>query len=209
MQRPGIVVLTNGMRRAPSLRTGWKPDLAAHMRILGAARLYHEAYENDISPYVIISGGKINGVDNPALSHVLGNVAINVYHISAEDVFLEDRSIDTTENAEFSMDLIRRRGLENRISLITSGYHLPRSKAAFKRYGANIVNAFVAEDLISDISPRHERFVRTYKEDPDLRKIRVRNHVLHAAFLTAGPRFLRWLARRELNKKGERFVPTK
>ena len=34
---------------------------------------------------------------------------------------LEDKSIDTTENAEFSMDLIRRNGLGNSISLITGG----------------------------------------------------------------------------------------
>lgn len=209
MERPGIIVLTNGMRRAPLLRTGWKPDLAAHMRIAGAAKLYHEAHERTICPYVIIAGGRINGTDNPALSHVLGDVAINAYHIDAEDVFLEDKSIDTTENAEFSMDLIRRNGLGNSISLITSGYHLPRSKSAFKRYGANITEAFVAEDLISDISSRHERLVRAYEKDPDLRKIRMRNRVLHAAFLTAGPSFLRWLARRELNKKGERYVPTK
>ncbi|MEK6898581.1 MAG: YdcF family protein [Nanoarchaeota archaeon] len=206
-----IVVLTNGMMRAPERKIGWKPDLAAHMRIAAGAKLYHDFMDSksEKAALVVIAGGKINGANNPSLSSVLGDIAIRKYGINPRHIALEENSIDTTQNAEFTMGLLREREFFGDMTLITSRYHLPRSMDSFAHYGAIIENAVVAEDVLKDISPHHRRFVNAYNKDCGLIPIWARNLVLHLLLLTRGPKFLQQLARRELEKKGERYVPTK
>ncbi len=208
MENLGIIILTNGMRRAPLSKIGWKPDLAAHMRVVAGARVYRERKESGHNPYFLISGGKINGKDNPSLSSILSPVA-NRYGVSTKDLLLEEDSIDTTENAEFSMRLIKEKGLINKLHIVTSNYHLPRSVAAFERYGGNVEKGISAEEILRSLSRRHKDFVRKYERDCDLQRTYLRNKLLYLAFRVAGPNLLRKLAHRELENKGERFVPSK
>ncbi len=205
--RECIVVLTNGMRKAPNLRTEWKPDIAAHMRILAATHLYYAC--KDSKPYILIAGGKINGSANPSLASVLGDVAVTKYGIPAEDVLLEGRSVDTGENAEFSRDILREKGLGNRITLVTSRYHLPRAITSFEHYGVHVNHAVAAEDVIRIISHRHKQLVKNYNKDCGLWKTYARNFALYVALEVLGPEYLRRHAHLELEKKGERYVPAR
>ena len=53
-------------------------------------------------------------------------------------VIYEDRSRNTTENAEFSRDIARPRPEETWL-LITSAFHMPRAVGCFRRVGWNVV----------------------------------------------------------------------
>ena len=56
------------------------------------------------------------------------------------DVVVEDRAATTAENAAFSAELLRARGV-GRVLLVTSAWHMPRALRAFERRGVAVVAA--------------------------------------------------------------------
>ncbi len=53
---------------------------------------------------------------------------------------LEERSRNTTQNADFTADILAERGI-GRILLVTSALHMPRSVALFKAQGLKVIAA--------------------------------------------------------------------
>ena len=53
---------------------------------------------------------------------------------------LEERSRNTSQNAVFTADILARRGID-RILLVTSAIHMPRSKALFEAQGLEVIPA--------------------------------------------------------------------
>jgi len=53
---------------------------------------------------------------------------------------LETESRNTTENARFTADILQERGIQ-RILLVTSALHMPRSVALFERQGLEVIPA--------------------------------------------------------------------
>ena len=87
---------------------------------------------------LIFSGG--SGVPfHQALkeSHFVGPV-LESWGLEAGRVIYEDRSRNTTENAEFSRDIAHPIPGETWI-LITSAFHMPRAVGCFRRVGWNVV----------------------------------------------------------------------
>ena len=60
------------------------------------------------------------------------------YGIEAD--LLESRSQNTAENALFSAEILRRKGI-GRVYLVTHAWHMPRAKAAFERHGIVVIPA--------------------------------------------------------------------
>ena len=58
---------------------------------------------------------------------------------------MEKRSKNTYENALYSSELIRKKGLKNKVLLSTSAMHMPRSIACFKKQGLEVVPFTVDE----------------------------------------------------------------
>lgn len=56
------------------------------------------------------------------------------------DVWVEDRAQTTAENAAFSAELLRARGV-NRVLLVTSAWHMPRALRAFEQRGLTVIAA--------------------------------------------------------------------
>lgn len=54
--------------------------------------------------------------------------------------WVEDRSMNTWENARYSVDLLRRDGIA-RVILVTHAWHLPRAVDAFRRTGIEVMPA--------------------------------------------------------------------
>lgn len=52
----------------------------------------------------------------------------------------ETQSRDTAENAFYSADILKRAGI-SRIALVTHAWHMPRSVAAFEKYGMTVIPA--------------------------------------------------------------------
>ncbi len=98
----------------------------AFPRLLATCRLYRIARKP-----IVLSGG-------PALSSKLAEseVAKKVLlelGVPAEDIITEAKSMDTIDNARFSADICKKKGLK-RIVLITSAFHMKRSVLLFKRF---------------------------------------------------------------------------
>lgn len=110
---------------------------------LGAAsdREWHGArlYQAGKAPLLILTGGH-----NPqyratssaeAMRHFISELGV-----PDSAMLLEDRSRNTTQNADFTGDILARRGI-NRILLVTSALHMPRSKARFEAQGLEVIPA--------------------------------------------------------------------
>jgi uncharacterized SAM-binding protein YcdF (DUF218 family) len=65
-------------------------------------------------------------------------------NLQVEDISLhvENRSLDTYQNAKFSKELFKEQGIENpTIFLVTSAYHMKRSVKLYKNFGFNVIPA--------------------------------------------------------------------
>ena len=55
--------------------------------------------------------------------------------ISADRLFIEDRSTDTKENLQFSSEIIKKNNLGSNIAIITDGFHQERAKIIADQIG--------------------------------------------------------------------------
>ncbi len=82
------------------------------------------------NPHYIVSGGKTNQnvpkTEAKAMSEYLISNGVN-----RKQIFLEERSMDTIGNAYFSRLLLKKLGDPSNIFVITSCYHMNRSKFIF------------------------------------------------------------------------------
>lgn len=74
------------------------------------------------------------GGDNEAVR--MGEVARDEFRLDGE-IWLEDKSFDTYENARLSAPILRDRGVRT-IVLVTHGYHLLRARREFQRHGFEV-----------------------------------------------------------------------
>lgn len=168
-----IVILTSGMKKDARQPEGWKPDLAEHLRLAAAARLYHSIPGE--KPYFLISGGKTYGNYNPSLAKVLEEVAVRKYEIPKNKIILEEKSKDTTENAEFSKEVLNKKGvgLEGMI-VLTNDYQLKRAKTAFKLYKMH-PQMVSAEEVLEGKSPRYKKFIEAYVKTEEVKDLTNKN----------------------------------
>ncbi|ASA22165.1 YdcF family protein [Paenibacillus donghaensis] len=123
-----IVVLGGGA-------TSGTPDLdgegnlggSAANRLLTAARLYRQT-----GLPILFSGGQVYA-DSGNEADIARRQLIGL-GIPEEDVLAENRSLNTAQNASNTAGLMAEHGFARPI-LVTSGFHMPRSMALFKRAG--------------------------------------------------------------------------
>jgi uncharacterized SAM-binding protein YcdF (DUF218 family) len=127
------IVLLGGAMRGDS-HMGTLPDLNQH-----ADRLVHTAalYKAGKAPVVVLTGGGAEGVRAEAeqMKEVLA-----VMGVPSRSVLLEDKSRNTHDNAVFTAQLLKDRGL-HRVLLVTSAYHMRRSLALFSAQGVEVIPA--------------------------------------------------------------------
>lgn len=68
--------------------------------------------------------------------------------IPPEDLILESRSLNTHENAVYTKEILQQQNID-KVLLVTSAAHMPRSIAIFKRENINAIPA-PADYMISD-----------------------------------------------------------
>ena len=86
---------------------------------------------------VLASGGQPRE-DEPSIASVMAQALEQDFGVAAH--WLEERSTDTHQNAEFSAAILREAGVE-RIYLVTHAWHMPRAQAAFERAGLAVTPA--------------------------------------------------------------------
>ncbi|AWD32320.1 hypothetical protein CKSOR_00193 [Candidatus Kinetoplastibacterium sorsogonicusi] len=136
-----IVVLGGHIRHG---QTNWFSNYdkkTATTRIDVAAKLYFAG----ISKKIICSGGSLDGKISEA--KYMSNIA-KKNGILREDLYLEEKSRTTHENALFVNEQIKKLKLKN-IILVTSALHMPRAKASFLNVGiTNIIAAPTHSQII-------------------------------------------------------------
>lgn len=111
-----IVLLTSGIYRNKSgmyekENEKWKSDLDAHITSAAGAELYKK--EGGLSK-IVVCGGKINGEDNPVLSEVMKEELIKKYDVDENDIYTENNSVDTSENAEYGVIFLIKKSLKKK-----------------------------------------------------------------------------------------------
>jgi len=127
-----IVVLGGGIEVPQSGR----PDLnQAADRMWHAARLYKAGK----APVLILSGGLAfaEGTMSEAAS-----MQVFLRDLGVPDVamLLEERSVNTRENAQLTAELMRERGMQS-LLLVTSALHMPRSVRLYEAQGLKVIPA--------------------------------------------------------------------
>lgn len=86
---------------------------------------------------LLVSGG-VPDRNSPPLAQLMADAARTEFGVPVQ--WLEDRSADTWQNAEYSAALLLPAG-KRRVLLVTSAWHLPRASASFRRFGLEVVPA--------------------------------------------------------------------
>lgn len=129
-----IVVLGGGTEPAAKPRPSIEVNGAGD-RVLYTAFLFKEGKAD----HILLSGGDISwlneGTTTPAedMAFILKSIGI-----PANVLWLENESKNTHENATFSAEILEENNVD-RILLITSAMHMPRSVALFEKQGLEVI----------------------------------------------------------------------
>ncbi len=118
---PAVVVL--GAKVQPDGRA----SPALERRVETAAALYRER----LAPLLVFSGGAFGA--RPSEARVAQQLAL-AQGVPASACLLEEASHTTKENARFTAELLRARGIQQ-VLLVSDGYHLLRARLLFAREG--------------------------------------------------------------------------
>ena len=112
-----------------------EPGLLAFGRIEKTAQAYQDCKKFGRRCIVVISGGD-------PLRHGLAEAdaylpELQKFGVSSVDIMLENKSLNTWQNAQFCAALLKQNGLiaNDKIILVTSGVHMRRSLTYFKHFG--------------------------------------------------------------------------
>lgn len=129
---PQTAIVVLGAGRYP-----WAPEYgSAVLKPLAAERLHYGvrlAHRTGLP--LAFSGGVGHGSENgPSEAEAAAAMLAEDYGLALR--WQESRSRDTTENARYSVQMLRRDGI-TRIVLVTHGFHMRRALAAFERAAAD------------------------------------------------------------------------
>ena len=126
-----IIVLGGGATRdTPDFGGFGNLSGGAANRILTAARLY-EATRLPI----ILSGGQVFS-DSGNEAEIAKRQLVQL-HIPPKVIFIDNRSLNTEQNAQFTNTILTEHGYKHPI-LITSAFHMPRSVLNFEKAGVTV-----------------------------------------------------------------------
>ena len=125
-QADAIVVL-GGATRTPGYPRPTAEVNEAGDRLLYAAWLYHQ----NAAPIIVVSGGAAPwiGPDGPSEAEIMADL-LQRMGVPESAMLLEKGSVNTYENAESSLDILKTHDIET-IILVTSAIHMPRAYATF------------------------------------------------------------------------------
>lgn len=133
-----IVVL--GGHTANSRMNWFDPiDSGTRTRVEQAAQVYAAQR----TPTIIVSGAALDGGFSEA--HMMAR-NLQQLGVPAAAIQLEDQSLNTRENALYSVLQLKEQGIRH-ILLVTSALHMPRSIASFAHHGIDVTAAPVAPQI--------------------------------------------------------------
>lgn len=170
------IVVLGGATRPQEPPRPWVDLTEEGDRMIHGAQLYLQGK----APLVIMSGGRIDWRENQGESESADMAQIaEALGVPANAILQDPTSLNTHENAVNVKQILQERSI-NRVLLVTSAMHMPRSIAIFRKQGINAIPAptdfLVAADpeiqdtpqgtilaLLPDSGSLH-RFTRALKE---------------------------------------------
>lgn len=128
-----IVVLGGGTVKDVPTPPGWSGQVAdaAGQRLMAAYVLHRQT-----GLPLLVSGGEVFA--EYGREAVIMRDILMSFGVAPERVIVEDRSLNTTENARFTAQVLRERGWRRPL-LVTSAFHMPRSVLEFQRAGVTTI----------------------------------------------------------------------
>jgi uncharacterized SAM-binding protein YcdF (DUF218 family) len=128
------MVILGGLMHSPSAQHPLSELVESSDRLLYALRLYRAKKASRI----LISGGNIDflGGTQQQPEAQAARALLVEWGIPPSAIQIEDRSRNTFENAQFVAKMISR---QESILLVTSGFHMPRAMAVFRKVGFTAV----------------------------------------------------------------------
>jgi uncharacterized SAM-binding protein YcdF (DUF218 family) len=134
-QAQAIVVLGGGTLSAQYPRQTVEVDQAGD-RLIYAAQLYHQGKADRL----LLSGGRIDWISSGAPPAEDMAVLLEMLGVPRQAMWLESESRNTYENALNARLFLAPLGIQ-RILLVTSASHMPRSVALFEKQGFQVIPA--------------------------------------------------------------------
>ena len=130
-----VIVVLGGGTEADSWPRTMVEVNGAGDRVLAGAKLYRQ----QAAPYVLLSGGDITWLSTrPSTPATEMQALMEFMGVPESALILQARSQNTHEDAEYSAEIIRQHGF-NKVILVTSAQHMPRSVALFKAQGIDVI----------------------------------------------------------------------
>lgn len=133
---PGAIVVLSGEQNEGQPEGGLLPGINVGRNTLERMRAGMLLEKRTHLP-VLLAGGLLPGGDRP-IAEQMAQTMRDDYGIDAR--WLENRSVDTWENAQFSAEILKRDGI-SRIYLVTHAWHMRRANMAFAHFGIDVVAA--------------------------------------------------------------------
>lgn len=115
-------------------------------RVLYAVKLY----QSGVAPVLLLSGGDIDFLyDSPSTPADDMAALMDMLGIPREQMLIQNTSLNTEQDAEFSCTLIKENGFQS-VILVTSAFHMPRSVALFEARGCQVTPAPVDFSVTTD-----------------------------------------------------------
>ena len=129
------IVVLGGALNLPSEKHPFIGIVNSSDRIEESFRLYRAGK----APLIVTSGGDSPLKVKETTSHEADEMRILLEEWGIPDsaIIVEDKSINTRENALFTRKLLAERGIDH-IILVTSAMHMPRAVATFQKVGFNV-----------------------------------------------------------------------
>ena len=144
-----IVVLGGGTEPAAPPRPSVEVNGAGD-RVLYAASLYQQGK----APHILLSGGEYLLDDRRRTTPAEDMASIlTAIGIPEDALWLETASKNTYENALYSKEILEENEIE-RVLLVTSAMHMPRSVALFEKQGIEVIPVPVDFSITEDESPQ-------------------------------------------------------
>lgn len=130
-----IVILGGGTDPIEYPRTRVEANGAID-RVLYGGHLYHEG----LSDHILVTGGRIDWMGSASTPAEEMASLLRQIGVPDKAIWLESESRNTYENALYSQPILHERGID-RILLVTSALHMPRSVKLFESQGFEVIPA--------------------------------------------------------------------
>lgn len=131
-----VIVILSGGTDAPIYPRSIVEVGGAGDRVIYGAHLYHQG----VAPQILVSGGSVPyiGENSPESNHMAE--LLIMLGVPEKAIWQESVSRNTFENALYSYEFLRKKGID-RIVLVTSAFHMPRSVMVFEQQGFEVIPA--------------------------------------------------------------------